>query len=376
MPIEIREMKTAAQRRKFILFPDRLYKDNECYVPNLVFDESDTLNPKKNPAAGFCESALYMAFKDGEPVGRVAAIVNRKANEQWSHDEVRFGWFDFIDDPEVSKALIAKVEEFGRERGMKQIVGPLGFTDFDPEGMLVAGYDKLGTMALIYNHPYYVQHIEALGFRKEADWIEYKVTIPQELPEKIVRISKIAMERSNVHVKPLTKKIVRKENYGRKLFRMINECYKDLYNYTILPDDLSDKYLGFYLSVLDLRFVSMVENENDELVAFGITMPSLAHALQKSRGRMLPFGWWPIVKNLFIKHDEGLEMLLVGVRPDYRNTGINSIVFTDLFSRAGKAGFKWAETNAVLETNLKNQGQWQYFETECEKRRRSYIKEL
>ena len=376
MAIEIREVTTRRDRRRFIRFPEELYRNNPFYVPALVFDEMETLNPKMNPASSFCDSALYLAYKDGKLAGRVAAIVNRRANEQWKHDEVRFGWFDFIDDREVSKALIDKVIEFGRKHNMNKVVGPLGFTDFDPEGMLVAGYDRLSTMALIYNHPYYVEHIEALGFEKDADWIEFKVKVPEALPEKFERVSRIMEERSNVHLRQLTRKILREEDYGHKVFKLINDCYKDLYDFTILPEEMADKYLGFYLSILDLKYLSMVENENGELVAFGISMPSLAKALQKKicRGRLFPFGWISILKALYTKHPEGSELLLVGVHPDYQNSGINSLVFSDMFRKFSKAGVKWAETNAVLETNLKNQAQFNQFENECVKRRRSYFK--
>lgn len=376
MSVEIKKVESRRDLEKFLDFPEMLYKDNKYYVPNLRFDERSTLTPSKNPASAFCESALYMAYKDGKPAGRVAAIVNNKANEQWNHKEVRFGWIDFIDDKEVSAALIAKVEEFGRERGMESIVGPLGFTDFDPEGMLVEGYDALCTMALIYNHPYYKDHIEALGFEKAADWIEYKVFLGDHLPERLPRLAKIVEKRANVHLRPLTKKILKKEDYGHKLFHLINECYKDLYNFTVLPDDLSDKYIGFYLSILPLDYLSMVENEKGELVAFGIIMPSLAKALQKTRGKLFPFGWIHILKAMYGKKNEGIEMLLVGVRPDYQNSGINALLFTDLFGRMNAKGKKWAETNAVLETNIKNQGQWNEFDHECRKRRRSYRKSL
>ena len=376
MSVEIKKVLSKRDLRLFVDFPETLYRNNPYYVPPLFFDQMDTLDQGKGAAQEFCDSALYLAYKDGRLAGRVAAIVNFKANEQWNHKEVRFGWYDFIDDAEVSGALMEKVYEFGREHGMESVVGPLGFTDFDPEGQLVSGFDRLSTMALIYNHPYYNDHIQAMGFEKDADWIEYKVFIPEKLPDRLNRISNIVKERCNVHLRPLTRRIIRKEQYGMKVFRLINECYKNLYNFTVLPDDMARKYLDFYLSILDLRYLSMVENDKGELVAFGITMPSIARALQKSRGKLFPFGWWHLLKSMFIKHEEGVEMLLVGVRPDYQNTGINSLLFADLFSRFSKWGVKWAETNAVLEDNLKNQGQWKDFETECVKRRRSYKKIL
>lgn len=376
MSVEIRKVQTRRQLRAFVNFPEKLYKNNPYYVPPLVFDQMDTLDQKKGAAQEFCKSALYMAYKDGKPAGRIAAIVNFKANEQWNHKEVRFGWYDFIDDPEVSEALMNKVYEFGREYGMESVVGPLGFTDFDPEGMLIAGYDRLNTMALIYNYPYYNEHMERMGFGKDTDWVEYKLFMEDQLPERLGRIANIVQQRTNVHVKQLTRKIIRKEDYGTKVFKLINECYKDLYNFTVLPDHMAKKYLDFYLSILDLRYLVMLENDKDELVAFGITMPSLAGALQKSRGKLFPFGWWHIAKSMFWKHEEGIEMLLIGVRPDYQNTGINTLLFNYLFPFFKKQGVKWAETNAVLETNIKNQGQMEQFAHECVKRRRSYIKKL
>ena len=376
MPVEIRPVRSRRELRQFVNFPERLYKDNPYYVPKLVFDQMDTLDQEKGAAQEFCDSVLYMAYKDGEPVGRVAAIVNHKANEQWHHKEVRFGWYDFVDDREVSKALMDKVEEFGRKHGMESVVGPLGFTDFDPEGMLVDGYDRLSTMALIYNFPYYNDHLDAMGFGKDADWIEYKVQVPTVMPERWPRLEKIIMERAGVHLRPLTRKIIREEDYGHKVFRCINDCYKDLYNFTVLPDHMADKYLGFYLSILDLRFLSMVENDKGDLVAFGISMPSIVKALQKTRGKLFPFGWWPLLKAMFVKHDDMAELLLVGVHPDYQNSGVNSLVFMDMFRKFNAMGIKVAETNAILETNLKNQGQFRDFEHECKKRRRSYIKKL
>ena len=376
MSVEIRPVRTRAQLRTFVNFPEKLYRHNPYYVPPLVFDQMDTLDQQKGAAQEFCDSELYLAYKDGELVGRVAAIVNHKANEQWNHKEVRFGWYDFVEDPEVARALMDKVYEFGRKFQMESVVGPLGFTDFDPEGMLVDGFDRISTMSLIYNYPYYNDYLAQMGFGKDADWIEYRVTVPSVMPERWPRLEKIIKERAGVHIRPLTRKIVREEDYGHKVFRCINACYKDLYNFTVLPDHMAEKYLGFYLSILDLRFLSMVENEQGELIAFGITMPSICKALQKCRGRLFPFGWWHLAKAMFIKHDDTAEMFLVGVLPEYQNSGVNSLVFMDMFRKYSEFGIRYAETNAILETNLKNQGQFRDFEHECKKRRRSYIKKL
>lgn len=376
MSVEIKEVQSRRELREFVNFPEKLYRHNPYYVPPLEFDQMDTLDQKKGAAQEFCDSKLYLAYKDGKLVGRVAAIVNRLANKQWNHKEVRFGWYDFIDDREVSKALMDKVEEFGRKYGMESVVGPLGFTDFDPEGLLIEGFDQLSTMALIYNYPYYVDHIEEMGFQKDADWIEYKIEVPKALPERVARMANIIEQRANIHVTPLTRKLIKEKDYAHKIFKIINECYKNLYNFTVLPEKMADKYIGFYLKVLDLNYVSLVENDKDEIVAFGITMPSIVRALQRSRGKLFPFGWWYLAKSLFFKREEGVEMLLVGVNPEYRNSGVNTLVQLDMFKKYTDAGVKWAETNAILETNIKNQGQFKEFDRECKKRRRSYIKPL
>ena len=376
MSVEIKEVQSRRELREFVNFPEKLYRHNPYYVPPLEFDQMDTLDQKKGAAQEFCDSKLYLAYKDGKLAGRVAAIVNRLANKQWNHKEVRFGWYDFIDDREVSKALMDKVEEFGRKYGMESVVGPLGFTDFDPEGLLIEGFDRLSTMALIYNYPYYVDHIEEMGFQKDADWIEYKIEVPKALPERVARMANIIEQRANVHVTPLTRKLIKEKDYAHKIFKIINECYKNLYNFTVLPEKMADKYIGFYLKVLDLNYVSLVENDKDEIVAFGITMPSIVRALQRSRGKLFPFGWWYLAKSLFFKREDGVEMLLVGVNPEYRNSGVNTLVQLDMFKKYTDAGVKWAETNAILETNIKNQGQFKEFDRECKKRRRSYIKPL
>ena len=378
MSLEIRQVDAndKKQLRQFILFPEKLYKHNPYYVPNLVFDEMDTLNPSKNPVSDFCDQVLYMAYKDGKPVGRIAGIINRWANERWKHDEVRFGWFDTIDDKEVSAALIAKVEAFGKAHGMTHIVGPLGFTDFDPEGMLIEGYDQQSTMPLIYNYPYYVSHIEALGFKKDADWLEYRITVPEVIPEKFERVAKIVAEKNNFKIRPVTRKIIRKEDYATKLFAVITDTYKDLYEYTMLPDNLADKYIGFYLKILDLRYISSIENDKGEIVAFGVTMPSIADALIKSRGRLLPFGWWHLLKALFIKHSEGAELLLMGARADVRKTGVTALLVCDMFHKYQKMGVKWAESNAELEDNYSIRNHFEAFERIQHKRRRSYKKEI
>lgn len=376
MSIEIKKVTRRRELKAFINFPGILYRNCRCYVPKFYFDQVNTLSPNRNPASEFCEFALFLAYKDGALVGRVAAIVNRKANEQWNHQEVRFGWLDFVDDREVSQALIGQVEEFGRQRGMDKIVGPLGFTDFDPEGMLVDGFDSPCTMAMIYNYPYYPEHMEALGFKKDVDWVEYRLKIPDELPERIARLSKVVEKRTGVHKAYLGRRDFAKPEICHETFHLINECYKNLYDFTILPDSMADKYVGFYLKMLNLEYTSFLRNEKGEMVAFGVAMPSIVDVLQKTKGKLFPLGWLRLLWALFVKHVEGIEMLLVGVRPDYQNTGINSIVFSDILGAYIKNKVKWAETNNILESNLKNQGQFRDYEHLIERRRRAYAKSL
>ena len=376
MAVTIKTVSTKKDFKTFARFGNKLYKGNPYYVPIMPWDDLNTFDKEKNGAFEFSDAEFYLAYKDGNVVGRVAAIVNYKANEAWKVDQVRFGWIDFIDDLEVSKALLDAVVAFGKARGMKQIVGPLGFTDFDPEGMLVEGFDRVSTMALIYNYPYYPEHLKKLGYVKETGWVEYRITIPEQLPEKHVKFAEIVKDRYNLKVRKLTKRQIRTENYGRKLFQLINETYCVLYGYSLLSPKQIDMYVDVYLSLVDMKMLSFIENQEGELIAAGITIPSLAEALQKCNGEILPFGWWHLLKAMFWKKPDTLDLLLIGVRPDYQNKGVNSLLFVDLFQNYRKLGFKYAETNANLETNAKVQAMWTPFEKELHKRRWVFGKEI
>ena len=376
MAVTIKTVSTKKDFKTFARFGNKLYKGNPYYVPSMPWDDLNTFDKEKNGAFEFSDAEFYLAYKDGNVVGRVAAIVNYKANEAWKVDQVRFGWIDFIDDLEVSKALLDAVVAFGKARGMKQIVGPLGFTDFDPEGMLVEGFDRVSTMALIYNYPYYPEHLKKLGYVKETGWVEYRITIPEQLPEKHVKFAEIIKDRYNLKVRKLTKRQIRTENYGQKLFQLINETYCVLYGYSLLSPKQIDMYVDVYLSLVDMKMLSFIENQEGELIAAGITIPSLAEALQKCNGEILPFGWWHLLKAMFWKKPDTLDLLLIGVRPDYQNKGVNSLLFVDLFQNYRKLGFKYAETNANLETNAKVQAMWTPFEKELHKRRWVFGKEI
>lgn len=373
MSVEIKKVTTKSDLKRFIRFNYEFYKNNPYSVPDLYDDMLNTFSPQKNAAFEFCEADYFMAFRDGKMAGRVAAIINRRANETWKKKTVRFGWIDFIDDIEVSTALIDTVKQWGKERGMTEMEGPLGFTDMDAEGMLVEGFDQLSTMATIYNYPYYPQHMEKLGLVKSADWVEMKIYVPDAIPEKHKRISEIISKRYNLHIRKLkSKKEVYKTGIGHEIFRLINEAYTPLFGYSRMTERQIDQYVSMYVPVLDLRMVTLVENEKNELVAVGISMASLSRALQKAKGRLLPFGWWYLLKALMWKRPKVLDLLLVAVRPDYQGKGANALLFTDLIPIYKKMGFEYAESNPELEMNDKVQNQWQYFKTEQHKRRRCF----
>lgn len=373
MSVEIKKVTTKSELKRFIRFNYEFYKDNTYSVPDLYDDMLNTFSPKKNAAFEFCEADYFLALRDGKIVGRVAAIINRRANETWNRKTVRFGWIDFIDDMEVSAALIDTVKQWGKERGMTEIEGPLGFTDMDAEGMLVEGFDQLSTMATIYNYPYYPQHMERLGLSKSADWVEMKIYVPDAIPEKHRRISEIIAKRYNLHIRKLnSKKEVRQSGVAHDIFRLINDAYTPLFGYSRMTERQIDQYVKMYVPVLDLRMVSIVENEQNEIVAVGISMASLSRALQKAKGRLLPFGWYHLLKALMWKRPKVLDLLLVAVRPDYQGKGVNALLFTDLIPVYKELGFEYAESNPELEMNEKVQNQWQYFKTEQHKRRRCF----
>lgn len=375
MAIEIRKIDTKGGLRKFVKWGIKLYDGNDCFVPPLVWDEVNTLDPNNNPAFDFCESIYFMAYDNGKPVGRIAGIINNVVNEKTGKKTLRFGWVDFIDDPHVSEALFRAVEVWGRSKGMEEIVGPLGFSDMDPEGMLVEGYDQEGTMATIYNYPYYPKHLEALGFEKEADWVEFRVKIPEGIPERHQRIGDIIKRKYELSTPKYTsaKKLV--NDYGQAIFELINEAYSELYGYSPLTPRQINRYISMYIPVLRLDNISLIVDKDKKLIGVGIAMPSMSKALIKCRGRLFPFGWVHLLKALRGQNDV-VDLLLVAVKPEYQSKGVNSLLFTDLIPCFIKNGYKFAESNPELELNQKVQSQWSYFETRQHKRRRAYRKPL
>ena len=374
--IEIKQIEpTKANLRKFTQFQIDLYDGNPYFVPPLMSDDVATLLPEENPAFDFCEAAYFMAYRDGKPVGRIAAMINKQVNEKSNSKDVRFGFIDFIDDPEVSAALLKAAEDWGRKKGMTKIIGPLGFTDLDHEGMLVGGFEELSTMATIYNYPYYAEHLEKHGYKKESDWVEFLMEVPDSIPEKYNRIAEIVKKKYNLKVLKYTNRKRIKKEYGHALFHLINDAYKDLYQYSTLTERQIDYYIDVYLNLLNLELVTLIVDENGKLVGVGISMPSMSRALQKSKGKLFPTGWYHLLKGLKGKNDR-VDLLLVAVHPDFQNKGVNALLFQDLIPYYIKNGYKYAESNPELETNAKVQSQWEYFTTRQHRRRRSFAKKL
>jgi len=373
--VVIKKVESKSDLKKFIRFNYELYKDNPYSVPDLYEDMLGTFS-SKNPAMEFCEAEYFLAYKDGKIVGRVAGIINHKANKTWNLKAARFGWIDFIDDEEVSEALLHAVEQWGKEKGMEEIQGPLGFTDMDAEGMLIEGFDQLSTMATIYNFPYYQRHIERLGYEKDADWIEMLLTVPKEVPERLTRIAKIVMEKYDLHIKKYTSHRAIAKEYGTEIFKVINEAFKPLFGYSELTDKQIKQYIKSFLPLIDLKLVSLVTEANGRLIGVGISMPSMSRALQKAKGKIFPFGWFHLLKPLKWKHPDTLDLMLIGVLPEYQSKGVNAIFFHDLLPIYISEGYKYVETNVELETNTRVQSQWIYFERKQHKRRRCFKKPL
>lgn len=380
--ITVSQVTSKKEMRAFVRFNYVLYKDCPYAVPDLLEDTLETLDANRNPAFRFCDAAFFLARREGRIVGRVAAIINQRANERWNKQEVRFGWIDFIDDLEVSRALLDAVEQWGRERGMKHMVGPLGFTDLDLEGMLTEGYDQLSTLCTIYNYPYYPQHMVKLGLEKETGWVEHKVFIPKGEHEannaKYFRVAQIAQQRYGFRLRHFhSKKEIRKGGYIQKVLGVINRAYANLYGYSELDDQQMQWYANRFLQMLDRRFLSVVENAEGEIIGAGICMPSLSRAVQKAKAKLYPFGWWHIAYELWFKRKHQiLDMLLVGVLPEYQDKGANALFFADMIPQGINCGYEWAESHPQLEDNLAIQMQLKNLDYCDHKRRAVFAKEI
>lgn len=374
--VEIREISSKKDIKRFIEFANDLYKDCENYCPPLFNDELEVFNTKKNPVFDHAECVLYLAYRGEQIVGRICGLINYRANEYWKKQKVRFGWFDFIDDMEVSKALLDKVAEWGRQKGMNILNGPVGFTDLDHEGLLIEGFEYLAPLASLYNYPYYAKHLEAYGMIKENDWIEFQIYPGDEIPPRAERVSKIAMERSHLRVDKVrnVKELLNK--YGYTYFDVIDQAYEQLYNYQPLTQRQKEYYSKYYFSILNFDFVTLVVNEKNEIVGVGVGMPDISKAVRRCGGKLFPFGWYYLLKALKAKKMDAFDLLLIGVRPDYQGKGVNSIIIADQFPYFKKYGIRRVETTSIMESNWKNQANWEMFPHIQHKRRRAYTKSI
>lgn len=377
--IQIIPVENGRQRKAFLDFFYDLYRDCPYAVPYLYLAEKLTLKPGSNPAFAFCEAQCFLALKDGKVAGRVAAIINRRANDHWKRKMVRFGWFDFIDDPAVSEALLKAVADWGKAKGMTEIAGPFGFEDMDREGMLVDGFDHLSTMYINYNYPYYASHMERLGFKKDNDYVEYKIKVPEVTPEKFSRTAALIEKRYHLAPRKFNSHDMTKGGRGHELFDILNVTYSNLYGYSHLSDDQIDTIVNNYIKLADLNLVTCVvdTDKDDKMVGFGVSFPSFSEALRKTHdGHLLPFGWWHLLKALKWHKTPVVDLLLIGVLPEYRIKGANAIIFNDLISWYRRYGFEYAVTGPQMETNKKVLSQWQYLDSEEIRRHRIYVKDI
>ncbi|HHX80365.1 MAG TPA: hypothetical protein GX692_04815 [Acholeplasmataceae bacterium] len=369
----IKEIEKKRDIKKFVDFPNKLYKDNPYYIPPFFGDELNLLNKKKNAAYEYCETKLFLAYRDGKIVGRICALVNHAYNEKKNLKQMRFNRFDVIDDLEVTKELFSKVIAWAKERGLSQIIGPIGFNDLDKQGMLVEGFDEYGNTITIYNHPYYPKHLEALGFVKDVDWVEYQIYMPKDKGEKVNRLANVISKRYGYKVVQLKK---RKEigPYIKLAFNIINESFEHLYGVVPITEKQIDAVVKQFVTLINMEFLFLVTNKEDELIGFGILAPSLNEATKKSNGRLFPFGFLRALRAL--RKCDVLDMYLIAVKPTYQNLGVNALILAEGIKAAIRNNVKWAETGPELEDNSQVRSQWKDFEHRQHKRRRSYKLEI
>lgn len=374
--VEIKEISSKKDLLKFIRFQNILYKDAKNFVPELESEEYSMLVPKTNFAFEYCDVKFFLAYSDGEIVGRVGAIVSNKANERWNQKQIRVTRIDFIDDLEVSGALFGAVEGWAKELGLTESHGPLGFTDLDKEGLLIEGFDRMGLAVTLYNYDYYPKHFETHGYTKDVDWLEYRITVPKKGDKRVERISEIAkkvMKRSNVRFYNL-KKMKEAAPIIVQMFDLLSECYKDLYGVVPYSEKIAKDYLRRFTPLLNPEYAKFIVDENDKLIAFAIAAPSLSMAFKKAHGKLLPFGWIHILQA--VKKPKELELYLVAVHPDYQKVGLSALLLNEITVSAMKNGIKYAESTSELETNKKVQDLWKNYDVEQHKCRRCYKKQL
>ena len=376
MKVEVRKVTCRRNMDDFVRLPRMMYHDVPQFVPDLERDVVDFFCRKNNPGLEFSDVQHFVAYRNDVPVGRIVGIVNRKANERWQQRVVRFSLIEFVDDLDVSRALLETVAQWGREMGMDTIQGPMGITDFDKEGMLIDDFHLTGTMNTIWNPDYYPRHMEALGFQKAVDWVQVRIQIPQETPLRYSRTAQYVREQVGLRVVKMGDAGIDSRHYARQALQMFNEAYAPIFGFSALSEAQIEAFLDRYLPLVDKQMVPIVLNKQNEVVGAAVTIGSLSEALQKAGGRLFPTGWYHLLKALKWKHEDTVEMLLVGVRPDYQGMGVNALFFDDLIPIYNKYGFKWAETGPQLEDNVRELSQWKPLQPEYVKRRRCYFKEI
>ena len=371
--IRIQEVKNDKDLEQFIRFPMELYRHCEFYVPPIINEEKDIWNPTLNPALQYSEAKQFLAFNNSQIVGRIAVIINHKESQELGIHKVRFGWLDFIDDEKVSSALINVAIDFAEKNGIKTIEGPMGFTNLDKAGMLTFGYDKLATMIGLYNFDYYPTHLEKFGLKKEKEWVEYELEFPAILPEKVKKFSALIAEKYGLQVLHFKNK---KEilPYVFPMFKLLDQTYKSLSTYTPITDEQIQTYKDKYFNFIDKDYIVCIVDENKELVSFAITMPSYSVALQKAKGKLLPFGWYHFLQAG--KKNLRANFYLIGIHPDYQRRGVTSLIFKEIWKNFSKKGVKLLETNPELEENKSVQVLWQDYNPVNHKRRRTYALEI
>ena len=372
--VEIREVGSKREKRIFAKFPTVLYREIPQAIPDLILDEISNFDPRKNPAFEYCTVKQFLAYKEGECVGRIAGIISRAANEKWNTNRLRFTRVDFIDDYEVSAALFQAVEQWGRSLGLNEIHGPIGFCDMDQEGMLIDGFEEEGMFLTIYNFPYYLKHLERLGYQKDIDWVEYRVSIPKVADRRMEHLAEAVLKRFNLTLQELKNRSEIKP-YIPKVLDLLNVCYSELYGAVELSEKQIEKYVKQYIMLINPEYVKLLVDNNEELVGFGLAMPSLNKAVKRSRGRLLPFGWYHILRAPYAKA-EVLDLYLIGVTPKMQNKGLTAVLMNSMSDTARKNGFLYAETGPELETNHQVQALWKHYEAINHKRRRCFVKSL
>ncbi|MCK5156422.1 MAG: N-acetyltransferase [Spirochaetales bacterium] len=374
MAVEIKRVATKRDLRKFIMLPFKIYKGNTYWVPPIIMDEYNSLRKDKNPAFEYADAEYWLAYKDGKPAGRIAGILNPPAVKKWGVKNARFGWVEFIDDREVAKALFDTVESWAKKHGMEGVQGPMGFSDTDKEGMLIEGFDELGTLPMIYNHPYYPKFVESFGYKKDADWLEFEIFSPKAIPEKVLRVNDLVLKRSGLKIAQVKNRKELAAKYGKQLFTVLEEAYEELYGTVPLTEKQVEALIKQYLGFVSLRYTKVIVDESDQLAAFAVTMPSLSRALQKAKGRIFPIGWIYLLQAM--RKPQGVDLYLIATRKKYQGRGLNALLMTEI-TRAGlEDGIKTAETSGELETNEKVQQLWRYYDHRQHKRRRAYVKSL